>query len=54
MSKLDNGLLNVLGALSLNTPNKCTTCHCAEICDKVGGETMCGYMRLYYLTDKSL
>ena len=38
----------VLGALSLGQPS-CAKCWCKKECDKVGGETLCGTMRMYYI-----
>lgn len=39
----------IAGALSMSQPNKCLECWCTKECDKVGGETLCGLMRMYYI-----
>lgn len=49
---MDKGLINIVAALSMNEPNKCLTCWCSKECDEVGGETLCGVLRTYYLQNR--
>ena len=49
---MDKGLINIVAALSMNELNKCLTCWCSKECDEVGGETLCGVLRTYYLQNK--
>ena len=46
---MDKGLIPIAGALSMSAPSKCTSCWCSNECEAVGGETLCGLMRLYYI-----
>jgi hypothetical protein len=30
--------------------SECVNCYCAKQCEEVDGESICGYLRIYYLT----
>lgn len=47
---MTEGEINVMRALM--TDPKCSTCWCQKECDEVNGETLCGVMRMYYITRK--
>lgn len=46
---MDKGLIYIASALCTSEFNKCNKCYCSEECDAVGGETMCGQLRLFYI-----
>ena len=45
---MENLINQIQQDMSTMGPNPCVDCHCYDVCQEVGGETLCGVLRAYY------